>query len=79
MREFESEKGNKQSSSYEVIHFYKKLYFNPGLYEEGASSRHSYSVTEEVPPSPGYLSPRGARVRPRSMPSENVFCEIGEN
>ena len=79
MREYESESGNKQSSSYEVIHFYKKLYFNPGLYEDGASARNSYSVVEEVPPSPSLLSPRGARPRPRSMPIENVFCEIGEN
>jgi hypothetical protein len=32
MRQFESRPtGNKQSFSYEVIHFYKKLYFNPGL------------------------------------------------
>ncbi len=31
MRMFKSPRGNKQSFSYEVIHFYKKLYFNPGL------------------------------------------------
>lgn len=31
---YESEVGTKQSFSYEVRHFYKKLYFNPGLYQE---------------------------------------------
>ena len=49
MQEYKSESGNKKSSSYEVIHFYKKLYFNPGLYEDGASPQNSYSVVKEVP------------------------------
>ena len=31
MRNYESEFGTKQSCSYEVRHFYKKLYFNPGI------------------------------------------------
>ena len=33
MRRYESEHGTKQSCAYEVRHFYKKLYFNPGLNE----------------------------------------------
>ena len=32
MRNYESEFGTKQSCSYEVRHFYKKLFFNPGIY-----------------------------------------------
>ena len=31
---YESECGTKQSSLYEVRHFYKKLYFNPGICED---------------------------------------------
>ena len=31
MRNYESEFGTKQSCSYEVRHFYKKLFFNPGI------------------------------------------------
>ena len=31
---YESECGTKQSSLYEVRHFYKKLYFNPGITED---------------------------------------------
>ena len=34
MRNYESEFGTKQSCSYEVRHFYKKLFFNPGIYFE---------------------------------------------
>lgn len=30
LKSYESEAGTKQSFSYEVRHFYKKLYFNPG-------------------------------------------------
>jgi len=30
LKEYESESGRKQSFSYDVRHFYKKLYFNPG-------------------------------------------------
>jgi len=30
LKEYESENGRKQSFSYDVRHFYKKLYFNPG-------------------------------------------------
>ena len=30
VRSYESSDGFKQSCSYENIHFYKKLYFNPG-------------------------------------------------
>ena len=32
MRNYESEFGTKQSCSYEVRHFYKKLFFNPGIH-----------------------------------------------
>ena len=32
LKEYESEAGTVQSFGYEVRHFYKKLYFNPGLY-----------------------------------------------
>ena len=32
MKYYESEYKTKQSCSYEVRHFYKKLYFNPGMY-----------------------------------------------
>jgi len=35
LREYESEAGTKQSFGYEVRHFYKKLYFNPGLFFDG--------------------------------------------
>ena len=49
MQEYKSKSGNKKSSSYEVILFYKKLYFNPGLYEDGASAQNWYSVVKEVP------------------------------
>ena len=28
---YESEMGTKQSFNYDVRHFYKKLYFNPGI------------------------------------------------
>ena len=31
LKNYESEFGTKQSCSYEVRHFYKKLYLNPGL------------------------------------------------
>ncbi len=34
MRYYESEFGTKQSCSYEVRHFYKKLFFNPGIYSD---------------------------------------------
>ncbi len=34
MRYYESETGTKQSCSYEVRHFYKKLFFNPGIVRE---------------------------------------------
>ncbi len=34
LRYYESEFGTKQSCSYEVRHFYKKLFFNPGLSKE---------------------------------------------
>jgi len=33
LKEYESERGTKQTYSYEVRHFTKKLYFNPGLYK----------------------------------------------
>jgi len=38
MREYETVKEEKQSCSYEVIHFFKKLFFNPGLYLESRST-----------------------------------------
>jgi len=34
LKGYETERGTKQSFAYEVIHFYKKLYFNPGLYNQ---------------------------------------------
>lgn len=34
LREYESETGTKQSFSYDVRHFYRKLYFNPGLFSD---------------------------------------------
>merc|ERR1719187_3200038 len=33
LKGYETERGTKQSFAYEVIHLYKKLYFNPGLYK----------------------------------------------
>ena len=39
MRYFESEGQTKQSCSYEVRHFYNKLFFNPGIYGPRKSSK----------------------------------------
>ena len=38
---FTSEDGSKQSFNYDVRHFYRKLYFNPGLYLD---SREQWKV-----------------------------------
>jgi hypothetical protein len=34
LKDMESEQGYKQSCVYEDRHLYKKVYFNPGLYDE---------------------------------------------
>ena len=39
MKYYENEFGDKQSSTYEVRSFYKKLFFNPGLFKESELPR----------------------------------------
>ena len=50
MREYETVNEEKQSCSYEVIHFFKKLFFNPGLYLESSPTNESKLLqkTEEL-------------------------------
>lgn len=48
MRNYESEFGTKQSCSYEVRHFYKKLFFNPGIYfDENPFPRSSVELSQK--------------------------------
>ena len=42
---YESECGTKQSSLYEVRHFYKKLYFNPGICEDSNEVGYQLSLS----------------------------------
>ena len=51
---YETDVGTKQSFSYEVRHFYKKLYFNPGM-DLGEIQKR---VTEDT---------KGGRRRPKSQ------------
>jgi len=60
---YESEVGTKQSFSYEVRHFYKKLYFNPGLYQELVVEQEEESEA------------RGGKRRPLSMHVEELRLE----
>jgi len=47
---FTSETGAKQSFNYDVRHFYKKLYFNPGLQiRDGAYGQHAWDGRIERP------------------------------
>jgi hypothetical protein len=81
MRNYESEIGSKQSCSYEVIHFYRKLYFNPGLYRDSSPCQTPES---DVGPNMEELevseSPSGTKIRSASFPTgELLFCEIEPN
>ena len=73
MRSYESEVGTKQSCSYEVIHFYKKLYFNPGIYAVEAVYQNEGCEDNNISETSGKaLSTSGPR-------TENIFCEIADN
>ncbi len=79
MRKYESKDGEKQSCSYEVIHFYKKLFFNPGLYRDesiqspiksglGQASEEELELADD---------PSAAKIRPKVLMRDmNLVCEI---
>ena len=54
---YQSEFGSKQSFTYEVRHFYNKLFFNPGMFvekrrqkqEEGVRRRRRRALSESDP------------------------------
>jgi len=61
LREYESETGTKQSFSYDVRHFYRKLYFNPGLSsEEKDQWRHELGEETKTRRSRTVSQPAGA-------------------
>merc|ERR1712080_329611 len=47
LRDYESERGTKHSFSYDVRHFYKKLYFNPGFVAEQREQWRNSPATVE--------------------------------
>ncbi len=74
MRKYESKDGEKQSCSYEVIHFYKKLFFNPGLYRDE-------SIQNPVISGHGQASEEELELADRRMPKltlrdTNLLCEV---
>ncbi len=79
MRKYESKDGEKQSCSYEVIHFYKKLFFNPGLYRDESIQSPEKSRLGQT--SEGELeladSSSGAKIRPKfPLRDTNMMCEV---
>ena len=51
LRSLQTDQGQKQSSSYEVRHFHKKLYLNPGL-DDSMNLDSLYEVEDETQQSP---------------------------
>ena len=80
MKTYESETGSKQSCSYEVIHFYRKLFFNPGLYRDSSPCQTPESEEcrnlEELKLSE---SPSRSKIGPAFPMSENLLCAIEPN
>ena len=65
MKYYESEWGTKQSCSYEVRHFYKKLFFNPGIALNESIQVPTKSAANQRAASPGRFADVVDSVRSR--------------
>ena len=66
LKNYESEFGTKQSCSYEVRHFYKKLFLNPGLTFPVANAQQMTTAAQQAAASRTAVQATASRAATRS-------------